>query len=170
MERREPDLVGDETTLLTQFLDFYRATILEKAAGLTKEQLSQRLEPSTLTLAGLVRHLTLVEDSWFQRRMLGRPLGEPWDSVDWDATPDWDWDTAADYEPAEMFALYEAACARSNQVVAEIGDLDTVMLKANRRGEKMTLRWVLLHMIEETARHAGHADLIRESIDGVTGD
>jgi uncharacterized damage-inducible protein DinB len=170
MELSEPDLAGDETTLLTQFLDYQRAVMVRKAEGLTKEQLNRRLGPSTLTLAGLLKHLTLVEDSWFQERMLGRDSAEPWASVDWQATPDWEMDTAGDHEPDELVAMYEAACERSRQVVTDIGDLETVMAKANRRGEKMSLRWVLIHMVEETARHAGHADFLRESIDGATGD
>lgn len=170
MERREPDLIADESTLLGQFLDYYRATVVRKVEGLTKEQLAQRIEPSTLTLAGLVKHLALVEDSWFQERLLGAEPGEPWAGVDWDATPDWDFDTALDDEPADLVALYEAACERSRAAVASVGDLDAVMVTPNRRGERMSLRWILLHMIEETARHAGHADLLRETVDGVTGD
>jgi len=170
MERREPDLVGDETTLLGQFLDYYRATIVRKVEGLTKEQMGHRIEPSTLTLGGLVKHLALVEDSWFQERLLGRETAEPWASVDWAATPDWDMDSAVDDDPADLVAMYTAACERSRQATAEAGDLDFVMLRPNRRGEHMSLRWILLHMIEETARHAGHADLLRETLDGVTGD
>ncbi|HEY8546227.1 MAG TPA: DinB family protein [Acidimicrobiales bacterium] len=170
MERREPDLVGDEATLLGQFLDYFRATIVRKAEGLTKEQLAHRIEPSTLTLGGLLKHLALVEDSWFQERLLGRDLGEPWASVDWDATPDWDFDSAVDDEPEALVAMYTAACERSRQAVAEVGDLDAMTSRPNRRGEHMSLRWVLIHMIEETARHAGHADLLRETLDGVTGD
>jgi uncharacterized damage-inducible protein DinB len=170
MERREPDLVGDEATLLGQFLDYYRATIVLKAEGLTREQLAHRIEPSTLTLGGLLKHLALVEDSWFQERLLGRDLGEPWAGVDWDATPDWDIDSARDDEPEVLVAMYTEACERSRRAVAEVGDLDTLMIRPNRRGELMTLRWILLHMIEETARHAGHADLLRETLDGVTGD
>lgn len=170
MERAEPDLVGDEMTLLTQFLDYYRATILEKSAGLTKEQLSQRLGPSTLTLAGLVKHMALVEQGWFRERLLGEDPIEPWASVDWNASPDWDFDTAGDDDPDDLFRMYEEACERSREAVTQVGDLDALMAKPNRRGEVMSLRWILLHMIEETARHAGHADLIRESIDGVTGD
>jgi uncharacterized damage-inducible protein DinB len=170
VELVEPGLVGDEATLLGQFLDYYRATMVRKVEGLTKAQLAQRLEPSTLTLGGLVKHLALVEDSWFQERLLGREPVEPWAAVDWDATPDWDFDSAADDEPAEIVALYEAACERSRRAVREAESLDVVMVVPNRRGERMSLRWILIHMIEETARHAGHADLIRESIDGRTGD
>ena len=170
MERREPQLIADEPTLLAEFLDYYRATIVLKVQGLTREQLARRIEPSTLTLAGLVKHLALVEESWFRERLLGEELGEPWADVDWDATPDWDFDTAVDDEPEYLVALYETACERSRAAVRQVGDLDAVMITPNRRGERMTLRWILLHMIEETARHAGHADLLREAVDGTTGD
>ena len=170
MERKDPDNTGDELTLLDQFLDFQRATMLLKVEGLTKAQLAQRIEPSTMTLAGLVKHLALVEDSWFQERLRGLDAAEPWASVDWDATPDWEFDTAVDDEPADLTAMYEAACARSREAVGAVGDLETVMVRPNRAGEHYSLRWILIHMIEETARHAGHADLIRETIDGVTGE
>lgn len=170
MERKDPDNTGDELTLLTQFLDFQRATVVLKCEGLTQAQLAARIEPSTLTLAGLLKHLALVEDSWFGERLRGLDIGAPWSSVDWDATPDWDFDSAVDDTPADLLALYEAACARSRESVTTVGDLDTVMVQANRRGEYFSLRWILLHMIEETARHAGHADLLRETIDGATGE
>ena len=165
----EPELVGDERTLLTQFLDYERSVMMRKADGLTAEQLAQRLEPSETTLGGLIKHLALVEDNWFQHRLLGRDEPEPWASVDWDADPDWEFHSAKDDEPAELMRLYQVACERSRKAVADT-DLDTITLEPNRRGEHFSLRWVLIHMIEETARHAGHADLLRESIDGVTGD
>jgi uncharacterized damage-inducible protein DinB len=169
MELMEPELVGDERTLLTQFLDYQRSVMMRKADGLTTEQLARRLEPSEMTLGGLIKHLALVEDNWFQSRLLGRDEPEPWASVDWDADPDWEFHSAKDDEPAELMRLYQVACERSRKAVSDT-DLDTVTLKPNRRGEHFSLRWVLIHMIEETARHAGHADLLRESIDGVTGD
>lgn len=170
MERKDPDTTGDELTLLTQFLDYQRATIVQKAEGLTASQLAQRIEPSTMTLPGLVKHLALVEDIWFHMRVLGLELQEPWASVDWKATPDWDFDSAGDDDIADLVAMYEAACERSRAAVEAVGDLDAVAVKANRAGDRMSLRWILIHMIEETARHAGHADLLREAIDGVTGD
>jgi uncharacterized damage-inducible protein DinB len=170
MDLVEPDLVAGEMALLTQFLDYQRAVVARKAEGLTQEQLGQRLGPSTLTLGGLVKHMALVESSWFRERLLGEDPIEPWAGVDWDATPDWEFDTAGDDDPAELLEMYEAACERSREAVAQVGDLDALMAKPNRRGEQMTLRWILIHMIEETARHAGHADLLRESIDGATGD
>jgi uncharacterized damage-inducible protein DinB len=170
MELIDPDNRGDERTLLTQFLDYQRAVMVRKAEGLTAEQLAARLGPSELTLGGLLKHMALVEDSWFHRRLLGRELPEPWASVDWEADPDWEFHTAAQDEPAELFRLYHAACERSRAAVDEVGDLDAISKVPNRRGEHFSLRWILLHMIEEAARHVGHADLLRESIDGATGD
>jgi uncharacterized damage-inducible protein DinB len=170
MDLTEPDRSGDDLTLLTQFLDYQRAVMVRKAEGLTAEQLAMRLGPSEMTLGGLLKHMALVEDSWFERRLLGRDEPEPWASVDWDADPDWEFHTAADDEPAELLRLYRVACERSRAAVEEVRDLDVMSKVPNRRGERYSLRWILIHMIEETARHAGHADLLRESIDGAVGD
>jgi uncharacterized damage-inducible protein DinB len=161
---------GDEFALLTGFLDYYRAVMVRKAEGLTRDQLAVRLGPSDLTLGGLVKHLAFAEDIWFDHRLLGNDRGEPWASVDWEADPDWELHSAADDEPEAILQLYEAACERSRQAVTQVGDLDAMAKLPNRRGEVFSMRWILIHMIEETARHAGHADLIRESIDGATGD
>ncbi|HKA85751.1 MAG TPA: DinB family protein [Acidimicrobiales bacterium] len=170
MERTDPDTTGDELTLLSQFLDYHRATLVQKVSGLDRQQLGTRLGPSTLTLAGLVKHLALVEDSWFDKRLLGHEEREPWASVDWEADPDWEFRTAIDDEPEDLLALYADACERSRAAIAEVGDPDRLAATPSRRGEPLTLRWIMLHMIEETARHNGHADLLRENIDGVTGE
>jgi hypothetical protein len=171
MDLVEPDQTGDELTLLSQFLDYQRAVLVRKAEGLSQEELGRRLGPSTLTLAGLLKHGALVELGWFRERLLGEPATEPWASVDWDATPDWDLDSAVDDTPEELIAMYLDACERSRAAVEQVdGDLDRLMPKPNRRGERHDLRWIMIHMIEETARHIGHADLLRESIDGAVGD
>ncbi|HET6663845.1 MAG TPA: DinB family protein [Acidimicrobiales bacterium] len=170
MDRTDPDTKGDELTLLSQFLDYHRATLVWKVSGLGRQQLGTRLEPSALTLAGLVKHMALVEDSWFGQVLLGRDEGEPWASVDWDDDPDWEFRTAVDDDPDALLALYTDACERSRAAVAEVGDLDRLAAKRSRSGEQFNLRWIMLHMIEETARHNGHADLLRESIDGATGE
>jgi uncharacterized damage-inducible protein DinB len=166
----EPPLAGDEKETLVAFLDYNRAVMLDKAAGLTPEQLGQRLEPSTMTLAGLIYHLALVELDWFVSDFLGEELGEPWGSVDWDENRDWEWDIAPTLDPEVVFEAYRQACARANQIVAEADSLDQLSVRTNRDGDHWSLRWILVHMIEETARHAGHSDLIRESIDGSVGD
>jgi uncharacterized damage-inducible protein DinB len=170
MDRADPDPTGDELTLLCQFLDYHRATLVWKAGGLDRQQLATRLGPSTLSLAGLLKHMALVEDSWFERVLLGREEREPWASVDWDADPDWEFRTAADDEPDDLLALYADACERSRAAVAEVGDLDSLAATPSSRRGPINLRWIMLHMIEETARHNGHADLLRENIDGVTGE
>jgi len=170
MERTDPDTLGTEPALLSQFLDYHRATLVMKASGLDRAQFDETTAASDLTLGALVKHLALVEDSWFGNVMLGEPLPEPWASVDWDADPDWDLHSAVDDEPHDLLALYDAACERSRAVVARLGDLDAVSRGRHRTGLTFNLRWVMLHMIEETARHNGHADLLREAIDGVTGE
>jgi hypothetical protein len=169
MERTDPDLVGDERTLLTQFLDFHRATIAQKTAGLSDADFGHCLAPSTMSVAGLVKHLTLVEDFWFDHRFLGSAEREPWASVDWDADPDWEWRTAAGDDPAHLLAEYAAACERSRAIVAGT-DLGRLSAAVNHAGEHWSLRWILLHMLEETARHVGHLDLLRQSIDGTVGE
>jgi uncharacterized damage-inducible protein DinB len=171
MDRTDPDLRADERTTLAQYLDYHRATLVTKVEGLTQQQLATRLPSSSLTLGGLVKHMALVEDSWFQDDFLGLSLPAPFTDIDWDADPDWEFRTAADDSPEELLALYAAACERSRAVVAAADSLDALSVAESRRGEgHFSLRWIIVHMIEETARHNGHADLIRESIDGVTGE
>jgi uncharacterized damage-inducible protein DinB len=171
MDRTDPDLRADERTTILQFLDYHRATLEGKAAGLTAAQMGQTLAPSDLTMAGLVKHLALVEDSWFQEVLLGRPLPEPWHSAPFDDDPDWELHSAPDDDPADLLALYRDACERSRAAVEEVGDLAALSVKPSKHGDgQFSLRWILLHMIEETARHNGHADFLRQSIDGETGE
>jgi hypothetical protein len=160
---------ANEIETLTAFLDFYRAVMIDKASGLTQQQLGVQLEPSTMTLSGMVYHLTVVEVSWFSESFAGESLGEPWASVDWQADRDWEWHVAPSMDPNAVLDAYRAACEQSREVVASAESLDQLSVK-DSGGEKWSLRWILVHMIEETARHAGHADLIRESIDGEVGD
>jgi uncharacterized damage-inducible protein DinB len=170
--RTDPPESGPEADQLSAFLDFHRATILLKCEGLTGEQLRQAAVPSSaLTLGALLNHLALVEDSWFRVRFLGEEHVPPWGTVDLDADPEWEFRTAASVDPDELRERYRAACERSRAVVSATGDLDQKSVVASRRtGELFDLRWILLHMIEETARHAGHADLLREAIDGSVGE
>ena len=168
--RTDPPNTGPEISQLPAYLDQQREAMLRKTEGLTREQLAQTLPPSSLTLGGLLNHLALVEDSWFRKRFAGLPADEAWAGVDWDADPDWEFRTAADLAPDELRERYRQACARSREVVARAGSLDQLSAQPRRAGGHFDLRWVLLHMLEETARHAGHADLIRESIDGAVGE
>jgi len=174
-ERIHPPLAAGETDSLLAFLDRQRNTLRRKAEGLTQAQLATRHEPSTLTLGGLLKHMALVEDNWFSVVLLGNDDAEPWRGVDWDADPDWEFRTAADDSPEALRQLLDEAIEASDttirQVLAE-GGLDALSVRESRRPEegRFSLRWILLHMIEEYARHNGHADLIRESIDGATGE
>ncbi len=169
--RVDPDLQADERTSLAEFLDYHRATFMSRIDGLTHEQLNQRLPPSTLTLASLTKHLALVEDSWFHEDFLGVPLPEPWLSAPFDDDPDWDLHSAADDSPADLADLYTAACGRSREIAGAAESLDTLSNRiSEREGKAFSLRWIMLHMIEETARHNGHADFLRESIDGLVGE
>jgi uncharacterized damage-inducible protein DinB len=170
MERTDPDLQADERTTLVAFLDYHRATFLSKISGLTHEQLNRTLPPSDLTLASLTKHLALVEDSWFQERFVGREV-EPWASAPFDDDRDWEMHSAKHDAPDDLSALYQAAVARSRATLAQVESLDTLSAVNDRsRGIPYSMRWILVHMIEETARHNGHADLIRQSIDGLVGE
>jgi uncharacterized damage-inducible protein DinB len=169
--RWEPPLAADERTMLSAYLDYHRATLVWKASGLTQEQMGRTIASSSLTIAGLVNHMAVVEDSWFTEDFAGSPMPEPWADVDWDADPDWEHRTALDETPETLLARYAAACERSRAVVAAAESLDAKSVAiAKREGEPFTLRWIMVHMIEETARHNGHVDLLREAIDGVTGE
>ena len=169
VDRSRPEPAVDERTMLVQYLDYQRATVLMKADGLDQKQLSRASTVSTLTLGGLLKHLALVEDSWIQGRFLGAPEIEPWVSAPFDDDEDWDFTSASADDPEYLRELYRAAAARTNAVVAS-AQLDDLSVVPRRDGNLWTLRWGLLHLIEETARHAGHADLIREAIDGATGE
>lgn len=173
MTHPEPPLAGDETATLLGSLERQRATLAWKCGGLDAEAMRKRLPPSEITLGGLLKHLALVEALVFFDRFLGRSTGPPWESIDWDADPDWEWRTAANDTPEELFALWRDAVGRSRAVVEEAlanGGLDTLAHVKFRQGESPSLRRLLIDLIEEYARHVGHADLIRESIDGLRGE
>jgi hypothetical protein len=175
MERSARPLRSDEATTLRGFLDHQRDTFRWKCSGLTQQQLAHALPPSAMTLGGMMKHLAVVEQSWFEDDFLGTGLMPPYDTVDWDADRDWEWHTARDDTPEELFALLDEARRRSDAVLDAALATDGVGLDGLSVAEqpdglgKFSLRWIILHMIEEYARHNGHADLIRESIDGETG-
>jgi len=165
-DRQEPPYGGPEREQLDGWLDYQRDTLLTKCQGLTAEQLKTKsCEPSTLTLLGLVRHMAEVE-AWFNNDLTdGRIEGIYYTDDD----PDGDFDNLDSAVPADDVATYRRTLARARAFCAEHTDLDEVLTR-RRTGEGITLRWIYLHMIEEYARHNGHADLLRERIDGVTGD
>ena len=170
----EPPLAADEATAIVAALERQRATIAWKCGGLDADGLRATTAASTITLGGLLKHMALVEDDTFTRKIGGRAFGPPWNEVDWDADPDWEWHSAADDTPEELAALYRDAVARSRVVLDAAlagGGLDQpVTSMTDDEGRSPNLRRVLLDTLEEYARHAGHADIIRESVDGLTGE
>jgi uncharacterized damage-inducible protein DinB len=172
-DRTDPPLRAGEAESLLAFLDYHRDTLRQKTEGLTQAQQAARHEPSTLTLGGLLKHMALVEDNWFSVVLLGNEDAEPWRGVDWDTDRDWEFRTAADDTPEELRRLLDEAIAASDsniRAVLDDGGLGALSRESRRPEEgRFSLRWILLHMIEEYARHNGHADLIRESVDGLVG-
>ncbi len=167
--RTEPPAAADETTMLLGFLDYQRATFAWKCHGLGSHDLNATTAASTMTLGGMLKHLALVEEGRSSCSLFGRDYSPPWDGVDWESDPDWEWRTASDDSPEALRALWEDAVVRSRQRVAD-GDLDRLAVRIWPDGRAPSLRWIMLHMIEEYARHNGHADLLREAIDGETGE
>jgi uncharacterized damage-inducible protein DinB len=171
--RPEPPVASDETATLLGFLDYQRATLAWKCAGLDAAGLQATVGVSSMTLGGLLKHMAYVEDSWFSRWLHDGDRRAPWDAVDWKSDPDWEWHSAADDSPEQLLALWQDAVTRSRELVDEAladGGLDRPTDRVWPDGRAPSLRWVLVHMIEEYARHNGHADLLRESVDGQTGE
>ncbi|MBV9934853.1 MAG: DinB family protein [Actinobacteria bacterium] len=160
-------MAGPERALLQAFLDWQRATLLYKCAGLTGEQLAERaVPPPQLSLLGLVRHMAEVERAWFRRTLADEDVGYIYVSDD---DEDADFDDVPTANPDEAFATWRAECDHARENAAAVDSLDAVGKRARRNGD-VSLRWIYVHMIEEYARHNGHADLLRERIDGATGD
>ncbi len=169
----EPPVAGDETATLLGSLERQRATFAWKCGGLDAAGLRATVGASSITLGGLLKHLALGEDTNFSRKLLGRELGPPWDTVDWDADPDWDWRSATTDSPEQLYALWQDAVARSRSLVAEAladGGLGQLSRRTWPDGRAPSLRRILIDLIEEYARHVGHADLIREAVDGLVGE
>ncbi len=169
--RSKPPQRADERATLTGFLDYQREILAIKCAGLTSAQLRERaVPPSALSLLGLVRHMAEVEQSWFRLVMSGQPVPYHWpqgsreDADSGDGSAEFE---VADADPQEAFEVWRAECARSRDFTAAAESLEVT---GHYEDEVYSLRFVLNHMIEEYARHNGHADLLRERIDGVTGD
>ncbi len=173
MDRVDPPLSADERAMLIGWLDYHRETLAIKCDGLTPAQLATRaVAPSELSLLGLVRHLAEVESTWFVRRVAG--IDEPARfSTEHDVDGDLHLPAATGTELAglvdEAFTAWQSAIARADEVLAGVASLDDEFWHERDR-VMISVRWLLVHMIEEYARHNGHADLLREAIDGVTGD
>ena len=170
--RPEPPQAADEADTLIGFLEYQRATFAWKCSGPDAVGMRATVGVSEMTLGGLLKHLAYVEDLWFSRWLHGRDPEPPWDTVDWDADRDWEWHSAVDDAPEALLTLWEDSVARSRALVATAlpAGLDQPARRAWPTGESPSFRWILVHMIEEYARHNGHADLIRESVDGLTGE
>jgi uncharacterized damage-inducible protein DinB len=153
--------VGSEREVLEAFLDLYRAVMTRKLAGLSDAQIRQRHVRSQTTLGGLIKHLTAVEREWFQTVLAGRPEDEPGE-----APRDDGWTIGPDESAASVIGGYERACAASRRVASGFALQDAV---PHPRLGRVCLRWIYVHMIEETSRHVGHADILREQTDGATG-
>ena len=165
--RVDPPFVAGEREMLDAWLDFHRATLLMKCEGLDAEQLTTRaVPPSSLSLLGLVRHMTEVERSWFRRVLLDEDAGPVYYSAD---NPDADFDDVGAADATADMARFQDEVERCRRITSEHPDLDA-LARRRRRGHEVSLRWIYVHMIEEYARHNGHADFLRERIDGVTGD
>jgi uncharacterized damage-inducible protein DinB len=163
--RVDEPFAGDERDTLDGFLEWYRATLLHKCAGLTGQQLAERAAPpSNLSLVGLLRHMTEVERAWFRRRFAGEPIERVYVS---DESPDADFDDATAERAETDYAAFLSELELARAATAAHAVEETFWHP--RRQSAMSLRWVYVHMIEEYARHCGHADLIRERIDGIVG-
>ena len=171
--RPVPPVAGDEISTLLGCLDVHRATLEWKCSGLDSTGLGATVGSSTMTLGGMLKHLAYVEDSWFSHCLLAREATPPWDTVDWSADADWDWHSAAQDTPDQLRELWRDAVVRSRENVRSAlqdGGLDQLARRPWRDGRAPNLRWLITHMIEEYARHNGHADLLREAADGQVGE
>jgi hypothetical protein len=167
IDRPEPERVAGERASLEQWLDYHRATLLMKCAGLTADQLKERpLLPSRLSLLGLVRHMVEVERWWFRMHAAGETIGFVYDP---DAVG-LDFEDIEDADAEADLAAFESECAAARAAVAGRSLDDVVASRGDHPERVRDIRWIYVHMIEEYARHNGHADLVREAIDGVTGD
>ena len=164
----QPPPAGDETATLLGFLERQRATFAWKSAGLDEAGLRARLGTSEMTLGGMLKHLARLEDDMSREWLLGQGQVPPWSEIDWDSDPTWDWRTGKDEPPQVLYARWQDAVDRARVVFA--GELVSGGRSIEDAREPFpSPRYVLLNMIEEYARHNGHADLIRESVDGLVG-
>jgi hypothetical protein len=162
-----------EAQSLLSVLERNRRVFAWKTAGLDGKGLRATTAASSMTLGGLVKHVALVEADWAAVKLAGREYGAPWDAVDFDADPDWEWRTGALDAPEDLYALWRAAVERSRAIVAEVIEergLDGPSSFTRRDGSTPTVRAMLLDLIEEYARHTGHADILREAVDGRVGE
>lgn len=171
--RPEPPLAADEVETIIGFLEYQRATFKWKTDQLDMVALLSSTAASSMTLGGMLKHLACVEEYWFSQWVGGRDVSPPWRDAPWDDDPDWDWHSAAHDSPDQLRELWSASVKESRSRLAEAltqGDVSQVARRTWPDGRAPSVRWIICHMIEEYARHNGHADLLREAIDGTTGE
>ena len=169
----EPPIAGTETEQLVGALERLRATFRWKADDLDSAGLQTRIGASSLTLGGLLKHLAAQEDYAFSTKLSGKPLGAPWDTTGWDGDNDWEFTSAADDTPDQLYALWDGAVERSRARLGAAladGGLDQLIHVSGPDGRQASLRRLVCDMIEEYGRHTGHADLLREAVDGLVGE
>lgn len=172
-DRIDPPARADEAATLLGFLNYQRDTLRWKCSGLTSEQLSAVLPPSTITLGGLLKHMAVVEAGWLNQTFAGGIVKPSWlDDMD-HSDPDWSFTSARGDSPEQLVRWLDESVGVSDRVIADaLAGPDGLSTESaeTEDGQRISLRWILCHLIEEYARHNGHADLIRESIDGATGE
>ena len=167
-ERPFPEIYdADERSMLEGMLGWYRDAVVAKVAGLGDEASKDRHVPSPSTVIGMLKHLAGVEDAWFHERFAGQPPVAAWAGVDFSVDPDWDFTSAWDDTLADTVDLYRAACGRS-RAAADGHGLDDMSVGFERK--PFNLRYAYVHLVEETARHLGHMDILRELTDGAVGE
>lgn len=171
--RPEPLFSGQESDVLVSFLEWQRSTLEWKTRGLEREGLSRTIASSSMTLGGILKHMAWVEDHWFSHVLHDRERSELWSSVDWSTHSNWEWTSAVGDAPDELRSMWSSFVEASRTALDEAlpsGGLDQLAKRTGNVDGRPSLRWIILHMIEEYARHNGHADLIREAVDGQTGE
>jgi uncharacterized damage-inducible protein DinB len=167
MVRVDPPNDAPEREMLESYLDYHRATLLMKTDGVSDDDLRRPMVPSGTNLLGMVKHLAWVERGWFQECFAGHEIPPPpWTDED----PDADFRIEPDETTQQIIDLYQEACERSRAITRAADSLDQPAANPSPKRKGIKLRWIFMHMIEETARHNGHADILREMIDGATGD
>lgn len=169
----EPPIAGTEAEQLTGALDRLRTTFRFKADDLDAAGLQVRIGASSLTIGGLLKHLAVCEDYMFTVKLSGAPIGAPWDGADWDGDNDWEFTSAAGDTPEQLYELWDSAVDRSRARLSAAlanGGLDQSVHLAHPDGRHASLRRLVCDLIEEYGRHTGHADLLREAVDGRVGE
>jgi hypothetical protein len=169
----EPPLAGTEPEHLFGALDRLRTTFRWKADGLDDKGLRVTIGASALTIGSLLKHLAFVEAYYARLKLAGESPGAPWETVDWEANPGWDFTSAADDSADELYALYDDAVARAREIYSAAvadGGLDQIVRVDDDAGRHASLRRLVFDLVEEYGRHTGHTDLLREAVDGRVGE